>query len=525
MLKQLILSSLLVASPLGVQGAARPMVQADLDALVAQTRTAFNVPGIAVAIVKDGEVVASKGFGLRKLGESAPVTPRTLFSIASNTKAFTAVALAILVDEGKLAWDDRVVDRLPGFQMSDPYVTREMTIRDLLCHRSGLGLGSGDLLFFPQTDFTTQEILYRLRFIPLSTSFRSSFAYDNILYTVAGEVIRQVSGTPWAEFIRTRIFKPLGMASSRTSILDVRPGDEVAAPHAMDGGKLVPLPQMPLDNSAPCGAIVSSVEDLAKWVITLLKHGELTSGKRLFSEAQARVLWTPLTLMPTSTPPPELAELKANFKTYAMGEYVQDYRGHRLIWHDGGLQGVVTAIAMLPEQNLGIIVLTNQEVVPAYAAIRNSILDHYLEAPAKSWVHSYQAFLKHRDAMEKEEAASEAGLRNATSRPSLPLKAYAGRYRDPWYGDILVEAKADQLSIRFTHSPLLAGTLEHWQYDTFVARWQDRSQNADAFVSFALDPDGKVEQVRMKAVSSSTDFSFDFQDLALSPVADGVPPH
>ena len=194
------------------------LAQAYLDDTVERVRKAFNVPGIAVAVVKDGQVVVAKGYGVRRLGDPAPVTPRTLFGIASNTKIFTAAALAMLVEEGKLAWDDRVVDRLPGFQMSDPYVTREMRIRDLLCHRSGLGLGAGDLMFFPATDLTAADILYRLRFVPQATSFRSEYAYDNILYTVAGAVIQQVSGKPWATFIQERFFAPVGMGSSRTSI-------------------------------------------------------------------------------------------------------------------------------------------------------------------------------------------------------------------------------------------------------------------------------------------------------------------
>jgi len=221
------------------------MAQGYLDDTVERARKAFNVPGIAVAVVKDGKVVVAKGYGVRKLGEPDPVTPRTLFGIASNTKIFTATALAMLVEEGKLGWDDRVVDRLPGFQMSDPYVTREMRTRDLLCHRSGLGLGAGDLMFFPETDLTEADILHRLRFIPLSTSFRSEYAYDNILYAVAGALIKEISGKAWATFIQERFFGPLGMRSSRTSIKDLAPGDDAAAPHALVGTRSHPCPTFP----------------------------------------------------------------------------------------------------------------------------------------------------------------------------------------------------------------------------------------------------------------------------------------
>ena len=249
---------------------------------------------------------------MRHLGEPAPVTPHTIFGIASNTKLFTSAALAMLVDEGKLDWDDRVVDRLPGFQMSDAYVTREMRIRDLLCHRSGLGLGAGDLMFWPASDFTSDQVNYRLRFVPLATSFRSAYAYDNVLYNSAGAVIRQVSGKPWAEFIRERFFTPLEMRDSKTTIRDIDASTDVVAPHVITEGKLRPVEHKALDNNAPAGAIVSSVDDMSRWVIALLNKGDLGNGKRLFSEKQARTLWTPLTILPVADPPAELAETKAH---------------------------------------------------------------------------------------------------------------------------------------------------------------------------------------------------------------------
>ncbi|HEX7552606.1 MAG TPA: serine hydrolase [Geothrix sp.] len=499
------------------------LAQAYLDDTVERVRKAFNVPGIAVAVVKDGQVVVAKGYGVRKLGDPAPVTAHTLFGIASNTKIFTAAALAMLVEEGKLAWDDRVVDRLPGFQMSDPYVTREMRIRDLLCHRSGLGLGAGDLMFFPATDLTAADILYRLRFVPLATSFRSEYAYDNILYTVAGAVIQQVSGKPWATFIQERFFAPVGMGSSRTSISDLRPGDDAVAPHALVGDTLKAMAHVPLDNSAPAGAIVSSAEDMARWVLALLAKGDLGNGKRLFNGQQAKVLMTPLTLLPLGEPPAPIAEAKANFAAYAMGLGVSDYRGQLKISHTGGLQGMVSEVTLLPQQNLGVVVLTNQESGAAFQAITRTVLDHYLNAPPKDWVASYLEVQNLRRVKAKEAVAQAAAVRTAKSSPSLPLAAYAGRYRDPWYGDVLVEAKDGQLSIQFTHTPGLRGRLEHWQYDTFVARWNDRSLDADAYVTFSLRPDGRIGQARMEAVSPSTDFSFDFQDLVLSLVAAGSP--
>ena len=501
-----------------------------LDRLVTETvdraRKEFNVPGMAVAVVHEGKVVLARGFGVRKLGEPAPVTPNTLFAIASNSKAFTSAALAMLVDEGKLAWDDRVIDRLPEFAMSDAYVTREMRIRDLLCHRSGLGLGAGDLMFFPRSDLTPEQILYRLRFVPLATSFRSEYAYDNVLYLVAGAVVQRISGLTWQQFIRQRFYQPLGMTGSRTSINDVSSSDDVAHPHSVTDGKLTALPlgSLALENNAPAGALVSSVADLSKWVTTLLNRGQTSDGKKLLSEAQVKELWKPLIVLHPPDPPAPIAESRSNFVAYALGEGVRDYRGRLMITHTGGLLGMVTQVTMIPDLKLGVIVLTNQEVGAAFSSVSNTVLDHYLNAPPKDWVAAYAQVKKEREAEAHKTVADASAKRNARSKPSLPLASYAGRYRDPWYGDVVIEAKNGGLVMRFTHSPALTGALEHWQFDTFIARWTDRSLLADAYVTFSLDPDGAITGVKMKAVSPLTDFSFDFHDLALSPAPAGSPP-
>jgi CubicO group peptidase (beta-lactamase class C family) len=376
---------------------ARPVqAQEYLDKVVESARKEFNIPGIAVAVVKDGEVVVSKGYGVRRVGDTAPVTPHTLFAIGSNTKLFTSVALAMLVDEGKIDWDDRVVDRLPGFQMSDAYVTREMRIRDLLCHRSGLSLGAGDLMFWPGTDLTMEDINYRLRFVPLATSFRSGYVYDNILYDSAGAVIQRISGKSWSDFMRERILQPLGMRDSKTSIRLVDSSSDVVAPHALVDGKLTPLSHRPLDNMAPAGAIVSSADDMSRWVITLLNKGKLPNGQTLYSEAQARKLWTPLTIIPNEGPLPELAEMRANFQSYAKGDVITEYRGQLMVTHTGGVQGMVSIVEMIPDLKLVVVVLTNQEAGVGLFSIANTVLDHYLSAPPKDWVSSFSAVIKRR---------------------------------------------------------------------------------------------------------------------------------
>lgn len=501
--------------------------QERIDRAVERARAEFDVPGIAVAVVKDGKVLLAKGYGVRKAGGSEPVTAHSLFRIASNTKAFTTAAFAILVDEGKLRWEDRVVDLMPAFQMYDPYITREMTVTDLLVHRSGLGLGEGDLMFFPPTDLTRDEIIRRLRFLKPATSFRSAYAYDNLLYLVAGQLIPAVTGVTWDDFVRTRIFAPLHMDHSFTNTRALESAADVAIPHSKLGGTLEPLPQENVDNNAPAGSIVSCAADLAQWMIVQLGRGR-AGDVRLFGEARARELWSPQTVLPIPPLPtgvsPALAAIQPNFYLYGLGWFLRDYRGRKMVYHTGVLAGYVSRTTLIPDLNLGIVVLTNAEQEGAHAAITQAILDPYFGRPGTDWAQVYHDLARREEAAAVGDNRRAADARNTETRPSLPLAKYAGRYRDAWYGDVLIGENAGKLGIRFTHSPSLVGDLEHWQYDTFVARWRNRSLGADAYVTFSLKPDGEIDEVKLAAVSPLTDFSFDFQDLRLRPVAMNAAP-
>jgi CubicO group peptidase (beta-lactamase class C family) len=497
--------------------AAAQQLPSDLDALVARTQKEFDVPGVAVAVVKDGKVVHMKGYGVREMGKPAPVDEHTLFGIASNTKAFTTAAIAMLVDEGKLSWDDPVVKHLPSFAMYDPYVTREITVRDLVTHRAGLGLGAGDLMWWPPTTFTRDEILERVRHVKPSSSLRSRYAYNNILYLVAGEVIEEVTGKSWDEFVRERIFQPLGMNETNTSVDDFTPGGNVAIPHSAASGKLVPVFFTKSNNTAPAAAINSSVHDVAKWMIVQLDRGKLSDDKRLWSERQANEMWSAQTIQRIGEPHPAVAALKPNFAAYGLGWGLADYRGHKIVSHTGGLLGMVSKTTLVPDMNLGIVVLTNQEMGYAFQAITYHILDAYLGAPKTDWVAAY-AEVRKKSLADAAEAEKKAAAERATgSKPSLPLGRYAGTYRDAWYGDVAVAEENGKLVMRFSRTPALVGDLEHWQYDTFVVRWHDRSLLADAYVTFQLGHDGKIEQAKMEAMSPLTDFSFDFHDLLLVP--------
>jgi CubicO group peptidase (beta-lactamase class C family) len=490
----------------------------DLDAWVARAMRTFEVPGLALAIVKDDAVVVAKGYGVRKLGEPTPVDSRTQFGIASNTKVFTATALGLLVEDKKIEWDAPVIRYLPAFAMFDPYVTRELTVRDLLVHRSGFGLGAGDLLWWPASTYDRKEIARRLRFIPPATSFRSAYAYDNVLYLVAGEVIEAISGQSWEDFVSSRILAKVGMTGSSVRHSAAAAGGNVAATHARIDGSVKPIAPFDSDNTNPAGGINSSAEDMAKWLRVQLSGGVLADGSRLFSADTARELATLVTPIPLGNVAPEVSPLKASFNGYALGLGVRDYRGHKLVAHTGGLPGYVSRVALIPDAGVGVAVLTNQESVGAFDAIAFRVLDHYLGAAPFDWI---DAFAKVQARADAATAAAERGTsaaRDASSRPSLPLAKYAGLYRDAWYGDIRIAESSGRLSIQFAHTPLLIGDLEHWQHDTFVARWRDRELRADAFLTFALTPDGSIDQARMRAVSPATDFSFDFQDLLLKPV-------
>jgi CubicO group peptidase (beta-lactamase class C family) len=464
----------------------------------------FEVPGIALAIVKDDTVVVAKGYGVRRLGDPAPVDARTLFGIASNTKAFTATALGLLVEEKKIEWDGPVIRYLPSFAMWDPYVTRELTIRDLLVHRSGLGLGAGDLLWWPESTYTRKEIAERLRFIPPATSFRGAYAYDNVLYLVAGELIEAVSGQSWEDFLTSRILQRIGMTGTNVRHSAAGSGGNVAVTHARVDGSVRPIRPFESDNTNPAG-------------------GMLPDSSRLFSQATARQLTTIVTPIPNGDAPVELPQLRANFSGYALGFGIRDYRGHKLVTHTGGLPGYVSRVLMAPDVHLGVTVLTNQESSEAFDSIAFWILDHYLEAPTFDWIDGYKRMSDRIRARTQAAETQAAASRHTDSPPSLAIAQYAGTFRDAWYGDVEITADNGTLMLRFTRTPALVGTLDHWQYDTFIARWRDRELRADAYVTFALRPDGSIDQVKMAAVSPATDFSFDFQDLLLKPTPGNQP--
>ena len=493
------------------------------DARVEALRQHVGVPGMAIAIVENGKVVLARGYGVRKLGGAAKVDGDTLFMTGSTGKAMTVAALATLVDAGKLSWDDHVVDRLPGFQMYDAWVTREMTVRDLLVHRSGLGLGAGDLLFAPRGSLSRTEIVHRLRYIKPATSFRSAYAYDNILYTVAGALIEAVSGERYEDYLHDHVFRPAGMTNSTGDPVQRLATADRAFPHARIGGAVRgTAPQRVLDehdqlgqSSAPAGLLAISANDMGKWLQLQLAHGQLPNGRRLFSEAASAEMWKPVTIEPITPLPPELAGTAPTFKDYALGWEVRDYGGAKIVSHTGAVFGFLTAVALIPERNVGFAITINSEDAEVSIGLMYDLLDHYLGRPPQDWPARYAAFLDGRRAAAAQTVAA-AAERPAKVGPSLPLVGFAGSYVDPWYGKLVIGSDAHGLTVNFTTTPRMTGRLEHFQYDSFITRFDDPGSEP-AYVTFGLDAAGKVDRVTMKPVSPTADFSFDYQDLQFVP--------
>jgi CubicO group peptidase (beta-lactamase class C family) len=513
-----VLAAWLIAVSLAAAQAAPP---ADIDAFVGAAVKAFDIPGLALAIVKDGQVIHVKGYGVRRIDDPAPVTTRTLFAIASNTKAFTAAAVGILVDEGKVEWDGAVVRYLPDFRIADPYVTSQLMVRDLLSHRTGLGLGQGDLTFFPDTTFSRADVLEAARHLKPVTSLRSAYAYNNLTFVVAGELVARVSGQPWDDFIRQRILAPTGMTSTVTTGGAVPQGAELALPHSRGWRLEGPLHSLvPTIDKTWAGAagIRSNVEDLSKWVMLHLRQGKLADGSQVFSAAAQKQMWSMQIPTGIGAPRPGLERAMPQFSGYGLGWSLRDYAGHKVVSHGGALTGMVSTVQMMPDQNLGIVVLTNQEETGAQSAIVNHVFDHFLGLPAHDWVAAYKKAREDaiRRANEKEQKDSKA--RASASRPSLPIDRYAGTYRDAWYGDMVLEAQAGgTLMLRMARTATMVADVTHWQYDTFKAVFRDPTV-PDAYVTFSLGPDGRIVELRMVPTNDLADFSFDYQDLLFRPV-------
>ncbi|WP_166108798.1 serine hydrolase [Pseudoalteromonas sp. Z9A5] len=483
-----------------------------IDEVIKASMARFDVPGMAVAIVENDKVIFAKGFGVTNLDTNKKVNKDTLFGIASNTKAFTTAALAKLVDEGKLSWDDRVIDHLPEFRLYDSYVTREMRIRDLLSHRSGLGLGQGDLMIWPSTDKSVDEILAGLQYLKPASSFRSKYAYNNLMFVTAGEVVARVSGMSWNDYIEKNILQPLHMDNSRAGFSRIpKSNKNWATGHIPMDGTLHPFFVNYLEDFRGAGAIASSVSDMSQWLRTQLAGGKMPSGEQLFSEKQQAQMWHPhITSMASKS---AFESYHQQFRGYGLGWSIEDYHGFKKLGHGGGILGMVSQVTLLPEKKLGIVILSNQQAFGALSAVTHEVLEDALELEDKDWVEdlakSHFEGKQHAYAHAKPEAPADY-------QPQLPNINYTGTLRDDWYGDVIIEQLDSKLHIDFTHTKRLKGTLEHYTGNTFIVKWDEKLLEADAFIRFEMSSQNRVNSAKMRAVSTQvTDFSFDFRNLHL----------
>ncbi len=491
---------------------AQVLTSKQIDSIAEKTLTTFNVPGIAVAVIKDGKVIHAKGYGVRSIKTNQKVDEQTLFGVASNTKAFTAAALGMLVDEKKITWDTKVTDVIPEFKMYDSFVTNEFTIRDLLTHRSGLGLGAGDLMIWPDSSTVNKkQIIHNLRYLKPVSSFRTKYDYDNLLYIVAGDVVSRVSGSTYEDFIESRIIKPLGMTKTAASWYRLKDKSNVIDGHAPYEDKLLTVGLSFGEVANAAGGIYSSVTDMSKWVTAMINGGKYGDNldKRLFSPAVAKELWTPQTII-------NGGGAQGSFSSYGLGWFLSNVKGKFQATHTGGLSGIVTQVTILPELKLGIIVLTNQQSGAAFNAITSSIRDGYLDTKMTDRIKLYNdnRLLNEKQAkIEVDKVWKDIAATQSANTTKPDIKKYLGAFKDAWFGEVTISEINGKMHFQAKNSPKLKGDMTYYKGNTFIVKWYDRSLDADAFVNFSLDHDAKANGFKMEAISPLTDFSFDFQDL------------
>jgi CubicO group peptidase (beta-lactamase class C family) len=483
---------LLLAIALVPSVAAQDLEQ--LDRYIAEAQQTWPVPGMAVAIVKDGEVVLAKGYGVLSLDDATSVDEHTLFAIASNSKAFTSAALAILVDEGKLAWDDRVVDYLPYLQLYDEYVTADIRIHDLLSHRSGYGTYSGDLLWY-LTDYSAEEVLRRIRYLPPTGDFRASYRYSNLMFIAAGEVIEAVSGYSWGEFVQQRILDPLAMSRTLTSASQLARTTNVAQPHGLVNGKTEQFKWRSWDAAAAAAGIVSSIQDMTAWLQLQLDRG-VVENDTIFSPERSREMWTPYNSFRVSSGS-EARWPSVHFRGYGLGWSLMDYRGRKVASHGGAFDGMYSRVALVPEEDLGVVILTNS-MTWISTALTYQILDAYLEGDGFDWSADYlPRFQADRAEFDARKAEAELNRVVGTS-PSVLLEAYAGTYGGDLYGNATVAVEDGHLVVRLLPAAELVGDLRHLHYDTFVVEWRNRFPwFGRGTVQFILDRSGTPGEMKI----------------------------
>ena len=489
-----------------------------IDFLMTDALTKFKVAGASIAIVKDGKVIHSKGYGVADYTSKKPVNENTNFQIASNTKAFTATALALLEEEGKLKWTDKVKDHIAEFKMYNDYVTEHFNIQDLLTHRSGLGLGVGDLMFFPDgSDFTIKDVVTSFQHFKPTSAFRTQFDYDNLLYIVAGEVIARASGMSYEQFVQKRIIAPLQMNNSFVGSL-LKDKSNLASPHSSESGTIKIIDAYDIGMGSAAGGIYSNVADMSKWMITRLNKGKYGTDLKssLFSLENHYEMWRIHTVTEANPNP----RYNSHFSGYGLGWFLSDSKGNFRVEHTGGLPGMLSIVTMYPDLNFGIVILTNTENGGSglFYAVSNTISDSYLGLDDFGWTDKIvDRMNKYRGSGDEVTAKVWAKVEASKNTP-LKQEDYIGIYEDKWFGKVEVYRKDNQLWMKCHRSKKLNGPMAFYNANTFAIKWEYQAMNCDAFAMFSLDETGKAQSIKMKGISPNIDFSFDFHDLDLQRV-------
>lgn len=504
-LKQWIVLLALLVPVLGMaQTAADFETVKKLDKQFTEMIETWETPGMAVAIFKGDSVILAKGYGLKSIETREKVDENSIFPIASITKSFTATAIGRLVDEGKLNWDDKVREHLPWFKLYSPYVSENMTIRDLLCHRSGLETFSGDLLWNAST-FTTEQVVRKAQYLEPKYGFREHYGYSNIMFIAAGEVIEAVTGMEYTEYIQTTFLDPLGMSRTLTSVSQFKNTDNVVTAHVNDDGEMITIPFLNWDNIGAAGLLNSSVQDMTQWMRLQLNEGTL-DGKEYFSKAVSNEMWQAHTPQAVSQGSKRLWPT-THFKAYGLGWGLDDYHGRKTVGHGGGYDGIVSYFGLVPEEDLGFIVLTNSGSM-LYYATRYVILDAFL-APESStdWSGMLLNFHERRQAMQKKEEQELLAKKDESLKPTHELEAFTGIYSGKMYGDAEVTLKDGKLNVQLVPSPRYHSTLEHLRHNSFIIEMEEFPSLPPGTCNFVLDKYG--EPVEMKIHIPNPDFYFE----------------
>ncbi|PLW92543.1 MAG: serine hydrolase [Marinilabiliales bacterium] len=480
-----------------------------IDSLSSAVFTSWSCPGMAVAVVKDGEVIFKKGYGVSDVNTQGKVDANTLFAVASITKTFTSTSLMMLQEQKALSVDDKVVKYIHDFQLYDPYVTQNMTIRDLLCHRSGLKTFSGDLIWYG-TDYSRNEVIRRARYLKPEYGFREHFGYSNILFLTAGQIIPAVCDTSWDRFLKYRIFGPLGMNRTITSTNDLRRLGNYASPHnILDNSTIMAIPWQNWDNIGPAGSIISSVNDMSKWIIMQLNQGTY-KGKQFFDPESQQEMWS----LHTPTQVSEFSRYywpDIHFKGYGLGWSLSDYGGRKIVAHNGGYDGMISQCVLIPEENMGFIVLTNANSW-LYMPMMYSLLDALLKDKIEDWNELFIKIKKRQDAADNDAKEEFYNSKVEKAPPSLALEEYTGIYHCDIYGDVRVFMSKNELWLDMTHTKIFSGKLTHFHYNTFLIEFKSVPSLPVGTVTFYINSEGLAESLEIFVDNPDFDFTeFDFR--------------